>query len=51
MAITIKNIPILKKSAADRFDKKAKSSVANKSSVNFSRQIEASSKILSKAKI
>jgi hypothetical protein len=51
MAIAIKSVPVLKRSAAVRFDSNAKASVAKKSSVNFSRQVAISSKILAKAKL
>jgi len=51
MAIAIKSVPVLKTSAAVRFDSNAKSSIAKKSSVKFSKQAAVSSKILAKAKI
>lgn len=51
MAIVIKGVPVLKDSAAVRFDRKAKDSVAKKSTVKFSKQVALSSKILAKAKI
>ena len=51
MAIAIKNVPVLKETAAVRFDSNAKASIAKKSSVKFSKQIALSSKILAKAKI
>lgn len=51
MAIAIKNIPVLKESAATKFNSDAKASVAKKSSIKFSKQAAVSSKILAKAKI
>lgn len=51
MAITIKSIPVLKDKAAATFTKKAESNAMKKSTVNFSKQISISAKILSKAKI
>lgn len=51
MAIAIKNVPVLKKSVADRFDKKAKDSYAKKSTVKFKKQLTTSSKILAKSKL
>lgn len=51
MAIAIKGVPILKDTAAVRFDNLAKASVAKKSTVKFSEQVALSSKILAKAKI
>lgn len=51
MAITIKNIPVLKESAAARFDSNAIASFAKKSTIKFSKQLALSSKILAKAKL
>jgi hypothetical protein len=51
MAITIKSVPVLKKSAAVRFDSNAKASMAKKSTVKFAKQVAISAKILAKAKI
>lgn len=51
MAITIKSVPVLKKEVADRFNKNANKSIANKSSVKFAKQVAVSAKILEKAKI
>lgn len=51
MAITIKGVPVLKESAAVRFDSNAQDAIAKKSSVKFSQQVAISSKILAKAKI
>ncbi len=50
MAITIKTVPILKKEVAVKFNKRAKASIAQKSSVKFSKQVELTAKILAKAK-
>jgi hypothetical protein len=51
MAIAIKGVPVLKKTAAIKFNNKARVAVSKKSSVKFSDQIEISSKILAKAKL
>ena len=51
MAIAIKSVPVLKESAAVRFDRIAKASSAKKSTVKFAKQVALSSKILAKAKI
>ncbi len=51
MAIAIKSVPILKKRAAADFNSSANDALSKKSTVNFSKQIAVSSKILAKAKI
>lgn len=51
MAIIIKNIPVLKDSAARRFDEAAKASAKKRATIEFSKQIAISSKILEKADI
>lgn len=50
MATEIKNIPVLKKEAASIFNEKADRNTANRSSVDFSKQVSIASKILAKAK-
>lgn len=50
MAIAIKSVPILKDKAAEKFNSNATASIAKKSTVKFTKQIEAYSKILAKAK-
>jgi len=50
MALTIKEIPTLKSQAARNFVSKADSAMAKKGSVDFSKQIASSKKILEKAK-
>lgn len=51
MAIAIKSVPVLKMSAAVKFNSNAQVSIAKKSSIKFSKQIAVSSVILAKAKI
>lgn len=51
MATAIKIFPVLKDSAAVRFDDNTRTSITKKSSVKFSEQIAVSTKILGKAKI
>lgn len=51
MAINIKSIPVLKEKAARDFSRKIASTTLQKSSVNFSKEIAVSDKILQKAKI
>lgn len=51
MAIAIKSVPILKDNAADEFNRSVKASTVKKSTVKFTKQIAASSKILAKAKL
>lgn len=51
MAIANKSVPVLKKSAAVRFDSNARAYIAKKSTVKFAKQVAISSKILAKAKI
>lgn len=51
MAITIKGVPVLKKKAAASFNRNAASAEAKKGTIEFSKQIQISSKILAKAKI
>ncbi len=51
MAIAIKSIPVLKNDAAKSFADKVAFNVANKSTVDFSKQSQVTSKILAKAKI
>jgi hypothetical protein len=51
MATKIKSIPVLEKTAAIKFDSKARIAVSKKSTVRFTDQIEMSSKIIAKAKI
>jgi len=51
MAITIKSIPVLKDKAAATFTKNVEINSLKKSTVNFSKQISITAKILSKAKI
>lgn len=51
MAIAIKSVPVLKEKAAEKFNSTAQASIAKKSSINFTKQIEVYSKILAKAKL
>lgn len=51
MAITIKNIPILEKDVALRFETNAQNSLARKSLIKFRKELDISAKILAKAKI
>jgi len=51
MAIAIKSIPVLTNKAASAFNRSAEANKSKKASVNFSKQVAASSKILAKAKI
>lgn len=51
MAIAIKSIPVLRTKAATTFDQKADENTAKKFTVNFSKQIAISGKILAKAKL
>lgn len=51
MAIAIKSIPVLKDKAAATFTQKVSENSAKKSTVNFSKQVAVSSKILAKAKL
>lgn len=51
MAIAIKSIPILHTSAAHSFEIKAKANVEKRATVNFSKQLESSCKILRKSKL
>lgn len=51
MAITIKNVPILEKENAIKFNNEAQNSSKNKASVKFTEQIKISSQILAKAKL
>jgi len=51
MAIAIKSTPILTDSAARKFEQKAKVNLQNKSTVDFTKQMEIAKKILAKAKI
>ncbi|WP_157585634.1 hypothetical protein [Runella zeae] len=50
MATAIKNIPVLKKEAASTFNEKIEKNIANRASVDFSKKVSISSKILAKAK-
>jgi hypothetical protein len=50
MAIAIKGVPVLKKTAAESFNSKAVSNAAKKATVKFSKQMDISAKILAKAK-
>lgn len=51
MAIAIKSIPVLDRDAAIRFNSKADAVSEKKATVKFSKQIQATSRILAKAKI
>jgi hypothetical protein len=51
MAITIKSIPILESKAAKQFTQKAEAAFKNKASINFSKQVNITASILSKAKL
>ena len=51
MAIAIKSTPILTDSAARKFEQNAKVNLQNKSTVDFTKQMEIAKKILAKAKI
>lgn len=51
MAIAIKSSPILTDSVARKFEQKAKVNLQNKSTVDFTKQMEIAKKILAKAKI
>jgi hypothetical protein len=45
MAIAIKTVPVLKEEAALKFNSAAEASIAQKSSIKFSKQIAISTKI------
>jgi len=51
MATKIKSIPVLEKTAAIKFNSKARIAVSEKSTVKFTDQIVISTKILTKSKI
>jgi hypothetical protein len=51
MAIAIKSIPILKDKVAQTFDKKVVANITKKSTINFSKEVALSFKILAKAKL
>jgi len=51
MAIAIKSIPVLRDKAAQAFTSSATVNTAKKSTVDFSKQVSVTSKILAKAKI
>ena len=50
MAIAIKNVPVLKGPEAHSFETRAKASIAQKATINFTKQLQISSKRL-KSKI
>ena len=49
MAIAIASVPVLKGSAADRFEDNMQASSANRGKVDFSQQMDTARKILLKA--
>jgi hypothetical protein len=51
MAITIKNIPVLKDKEADSFVEKAENKTAIKQTVSFKKELSAAKAILEKAKL
>lgn len=51
MAIAIKNIPILTKSVAEKFDKTAQKNLQQKDTVDFSAHIRIANQILAKAQL
>jgi hypothetical protein len=51
MAIAIKSVPVLTGSTAKRFNQRAELALKKKHTVDFSKQIEITTKILAKAKI
>ena len=51
MAIAIKSIPTLKDKEAAAFVKKAEQAVANRGTINFTKQIKDAQAILAKAKL
>lgn len=51
MAIAIKSIPVLKDKVAKTFTEKVKVNTAKKSTIDFSKQLNVTSKILAKAKL
>jgi hypothetical protein len=51
MALAIKNIPVLKKKAATKFDDDAAASLEKKATVKFTEQLATAAKILAKAKL
>ena len=51
MAIAIRSIPVLINKAASVFNTSVEANITKKASVNFSKQVAASAKILAKAKI
>ncbi|MBK9510798.1 MAG: hypothetical protein IPP61_02150 [Cytophagaceae bacterium] len=51
MALTIKGIPTLKSKEAKDFISRAEASIAKKGSVDFSKQLESTKRILEKAKL
>lgn len=50
MAITIKNIPVLKEKEAEKFIERAENKLALKHSVNFEKEVNTAKAILEKAK-
>ena len=51
MAIAIRSIPTLKDKEAKAFEKKARATISDPATVNFSKQVRASHYILQKAKM
>lgn len=51
MAITIKNIPVLKEKAAESFVERAQNKMIQKQSVNFEKEARSAKAILEKAKM
>jgi hypothetical protein len=51
MAIAIKSIPVLKQRTAKDFVKKANDSLSRRASVDFSKQVLSTKRILEKAKL
>ena len=50
MAIAIASVPVLKGAASDRFEQQMKESESRRGSVDFTKSIETTRKILAKAK-
>ena len=51
MAIAIKTVPVLNEKVAKRFVAEAEKSLQMRGSVNFSKQVEITNRILSKAEL
>lgn len=51
MAIAIKNIPVLTKSVAKKFNKTAQKNLQHKATVDFTEQIQIANQILAKAQL